>query len=118
MRDTRGRGLRTAPRKRKPTAISLASRVAKLEEDMHEMRSKMAGFGEDLAALKTAVKHVDERTLRGEKLMMSMQMESRHTSKVVDAIAAKLQVNLPPATPVSAVPPEEPDDDDDLSSKE
>ena len=79
----------------------------------------MTGFGEDLSALRTFMKHVDDRTLRGEKLMNAIQMDQRHTSRVVDAIAEKLQVTMPPTVPkVVEIAPEPEMEDDDFDEAE
>lgn len=52
----------------------------------------MGSISEDVASLKVSVKHVDERTLRGEKLMLQMQGEQRKMAHTVDRIAEHLHV--------------------------
>lgn len=77
------------------------------------MRAKMDDLGDDLSALRTTVKHVDERTLRGEGVMMSMQGEQRRMSKVLDLVAEKLNVvPLAQLTPASEPTVEEVEDGD------
>lgn len=66
---------------------------------MHDVRSKMKDFGEDLSALRVTVKHIDERGLKGERVLMSVQQEGRHTARLVEAIAEKLQVTVTPTVP-------------------
>lgn len=111
---TKKKSKSSVSKKTSSKALGLEARVKKLEEDMHEMRAKMTDFGDDLAALRTTVKHVDERTLRGERVMLSMQVEQHRMSKNIDLIAEKLQVQ--PVAPVlqPADPPEEEITDDDI----
>lgn len=86
------------PKRRARTQVELASglshqltalqgRVESLERDSQDMRTDMGKLSEELGALRVTVKQVDERTLRGEKLMMDMQLEQRKQSKVLDRIA-------------------------------
>lgn len=95
----------------------LEARVLQLELDMHSMRTKMDDLGEDLSALRTTVKHVDERTLRGEAVMLSMQLSQRRVERVLDAVAEKLQVSLSPVDRREVDPPEPPDEDADLDAR-
>ena len=52
----------------------------------------MDSLREDVSALRTTVKRVDERSQRGEKLMLEMQGEQRKMSNVLDRIAVALSV--------------------------
>jgi hypothetical protein len=70
--------------------------------DFTAMRGDMSNLSEEVAALRFTVKQVDERSQRGEKLMLDMQGEQRKMSRVVDRIAAVLKVpdeeeDAPPA---------------------
>lgn len=79
----------------------------------------MNDLGEDLSALRTTVKHVDERTLRGEGVMMSMQVEQHRMSRVLDLVAEKLEVKAIAQTPktLDLVPEEEMEDDPEFDEK-
>lgn len=77
----------------------------------------MDDLGEDLSALRTTVKHVDERTLRGEAVMLSMQLSQRRVERVLDAVAEKLQVAVGIVDRREVEPPEPPDDDADLDAR-
>lgn len=63
---------------------------------MLDMKNQMGALGEDLSALRITVKHVDERTLRGEVLMLDMQGAQRRMAHTVERIAAALHVEAPP----------------------
>jgi len=52
----------------------------------------MNNLSEDVSALSTTVKRVDERSQRGEKLMLEMQGEQRKQSRTIDRIAVALHV--------------------------
>jgi hypothetical protein len=97
--DKRKKGRTPAPKKKSSAATALERRVERLELDMHDVRSKMKDFGEDLSALRVSVKHIDERGLKGERVLMSVQQENRHTARLVEAIAEKLQVTVAPPVP-------------------
>lgn len=77
----------------------LQKKVADLEKGFSTLRSDMTLFSSELAGLKAAVKQVDERSLRGEKLMSWIQVDQIRSSKTIDKIAAKLELELEPATP-------------------
>ena len=53
----------------------------------------MSHLTEELSALRYIVKQMDERTLRGERLMLDMQGEQLRMSRAVDRIASALHVN-------------------------
>lgn len=96
---------RPSPKRKRTSAATLAFRVGQLESDMVEMKSKMGALGEDLSALKTTIRQVDERSVRGEKVMMSMQgevhkmaKEQHRASQVLDLVAQKLAI--PPIAPL------------------
>lgn len=63
-----------------------------MEADFAAMRGDMNNLSEDVSALRTTVKRVDERTLRGETRMLEMQVEQRRMSRVLDRIATSLNV--------------------------
>lgn len=88
------------PKKKLPARSSaitlLQRRVATLEDDFREMRSGMNKLSEEMAELRTSLRHVDERTVRGEKLMLEMQGEQRRMSRAVDRIAEALHVPTEP----------------------
>lgn len=52
----------------------------------------MGALSEEMSALRFVVKQVDERTLRGERLMLDMQGEQRKMSSTIDRIAEVLHV--------------------------
>lgn len=52
----------------------------------------MGALSEEMAALRFTVKQVDERTLRGERVMLEMQGEQRKMSGTIDRIAQALNV--------------------------
>lgn len=88
---------------------SLQTRVEHLERDSSEMRSDMFKLTEELGALRVVVKHVDERTLRGEKLMGLMQIEQRRQTRTINRIADALDVEHEPEPELSdpaATPPQ------------
>jgi hypothetical protein len=105
--DKRKKSRTPAPKKKPSAANSLERRVQRLEMDMHDMRAKMNDFGEDLSALRVSVRHVDERTLRNEKVMLEVQGEMRQGFRLVAALADKFQVVAPPPHPKLAEPLEE-----------
>lgn len=80
------RGLRLA------VVSELQKRVHSLEVDVRTMNDRMDTLSHELVALKVVVKQVDERTIRGEHLMLEMQGEQRKISKTLDRIAAHLHV--------------------------
>lgn len=75
------------------------ARVEALERDSKQMRNEMGKLTEELGALRVTVHQVDERTRRGEKLLMHMQGEQRQMSKTLDRIADHLHVPPPPSDP-------------------
>ncbi len=68
----------------------LEDRVLALEHDTQEMRDNMERLSEDVQLLHATIKQMDERTIRGERLMMEMQGEQRQQSKVLAEISAHL----------------------------
>lgn len=70
----------------------LERRVTALEHDVHSLRTGMHSLSQEMSALKHAVKQVDERAMRGERLMMEMQVEQLRMAKTLDRIAHALQV--------------------------
>ncbi len=84
---------KTPPRRttaKKPSLKELENRLSQVERDSLAMRSEMSTLKEDVAALRTTVKQVDERTIRGEKLMLEMQGEQRKTFKLLETVAANV----------------------------
>lgn len=82
-----------------PAAIrklsTLEGRVTALEHDVHALRNGMTHLTEEVVLLKAAVKQVDERTLRGERLLMEMQGEQLRMAKTLDRIAVMLTEAFP-----------------------
>jgi len=76
----------------KAKSSTLLQRVTALEKDFASLRSNMTNLSEEVSTLSATIKHVDERTQRGEKLLMDMQISQRRTSRVVDRIAVFLKV--------------------------
>lgn len=70
----------------------LASRVSTLERDVHALKASMGALNEEMSALRFTVKQMDERTIRGERVMLDVQGEQRRMSKTIDRIAATLNV--------------------------
>lgn len=79
---------RTVPAKQ--SLVGLEQRVTVLEHDVHALRTGMTRLTEEMTMLKVAVKQVDERTIRGERLMLEMQGEQSKMVKALDRIAATL----------------------------
>ncbi len=106
---------RRSAAQKSPSLSALATRVQALENDFSAMRGDMTSLSDDVAGLKKVVKQVDERTLRGEKLMLDMQGEQRRTAKMIDRIAQHFSLTVEPPVPHSATPTEDeapPDADD------
>lgn len=84
------------PKKKLPARSSaitlLQRRVATLEDDFREMRTGMSKLSEELGELRATVRHVDERTMRGEKLMLEMQVEQRRMARSVERIVEALHI--------------------------
>ena len=81
---------------------ALSKRVQQVEGDVSSLRSEVTAFKEDMTVLRTQIRQIDERTLRGERLMMEMQIEQRHMARVLDAVAAKLEI--PPVLAPTPIP--------------
>lgn len=82
----------------------LERRVDALEEGMSELRSTDAGLAGQITAMQHTIKQVDERTLRGEKLMMEMQHTQLKTNRLLEQL---LVVSKPVTVVVSPrVPPD------------
>jgi hypothetical protein len=77
----------------------LASRVSALEADVVLLRGSMVAIATDVQSLKLTVHQMDERTVRGEKLMLMVQLEQRRIARTIDAIADKLEVVHTPLPP-------------------
>ena len=71
---------------------ALQERVATLEHGHREMRAAVGQLSEELGALRVSVRHVDERTIRGERLAHEMQKEQRAMMRLVTDIAEALEV--------------------------
>lgn len=85
-----------------PSVSALQLRVVALEKDFTNIRGDMHHLSEEVTALRVTVRHVDERSLRGEKLMLEMQGEQRKMSKLLNKIADALKV--PTADPDDSAP--------------
>lgn len=70
----------------------LESRVSTLERDVNMLKNSMSALSEEMTALRFTVKQMDERTLRGERLMMDIQGEQHRMSRTIDRIANTLNV--------------------------
>lgn len=86
------REVKTQRRARCVPLDGLESRVSTLERDVSMLKNSMSALSEEMSALKFAVKQVDERTLRGERLMLDMQGEQHRMSRTIDRIAQTLNV--------------------------
>jgi len=93
---------RAAPKKAKanPALAKLRQRVEALETDFHALRTDMGNLSDELGSLRMTVKQVDDRTLRGEKLMLEMQGEQLKISRTLDRIA--LHLHVAPESPVTS----------------
>ena len=116
---------KSVPKKKRTAASQLVKRVTQLEKDMLDVRGRMGRLGEDLSALRISVKQLDERTLRGERLMMDMQLDQRlmakeqtHMARTVERIATALHVGHeeahPPHHDAHPEPPHEPEKKDSV----
>ena len=85
---------RPAQKKPKPALglVKLRARVEALETDFNVLKADMDNLSDELGSLRTTVKQVDDRTLRGEKLMLEMQGEQLKISRTIDRIALHLNV--------------------------
>lgn len=82
---------------------ALSKRVQQVEEDVSVLKTQMDAFREDIVALRTHLRQIDERTFRGERLMMELQIEQRRASRLLEAVAEKLNVPpIPTPTPTPA----------------
>jgi hypothetical protein len=63
---------------------------------LRKAEAQVSALEARLGELQTHLQHLDERARRGERLMMEMQLEQRHMAKVLQAVAAKLDV--PPSS--------------------
>lgn len=83
------------------TLVALSQRLQQVEGDVRVLK-------QDHAILRDHIRQIDERTLRGERLMMEMQMEQRHMARTLDAIAQKLDIQpLATLTPLPFAKPKE-----------
>lgn len=71
---------------------ALAVRVTALEDQVSSLLNDMRTLGDQLEILRMAVRQVDERQIRGEKVLLAVQVDSRRTLKTVERISAALNV--------------------------
>lgn len=81
---------------------ALSKRVQQVEVDVSALKSQMDIFREDMTSLRTHLRQIDERTVRGERLLMEMQIEQRRASRVLEAVADRLGV--PPLSTPTPIP--------------
>lgn len=103
---TRRRGA-TAAQVEALRLADLAARVTELEDDFVSLKADMANLGSDVAALRVAVRQVDERTIRGEHLMLAIQGDQVRAFKVLERIEARLSGGAEPPAPVVVERPRE-----------
>lgn len=70
----------------------LELRVTTLERDVSVLKNSMSALSEEMSALRFAVRQMDERTLRGERVLLEMQGEQSKMRRVVERIADALNV--------------------------
>lgn len=75
---------------RAATLSALRARVFSLEQSYFEMRADVTSLRGDLSEVQHTVQQMNERSQRGEKLMLEMQGDQRRMSKVLDSIAQTL----------------------------
>jgi hypothetical protein len=92
--------------KTKPSALQdLKRRVCLLEKDFHTMKVDVGHLSEELAVMKISMKHVDERTKRGELVLLEMQGEQRKISRTLDRLAQAQGITPEPAPPEPTLEP-------------
>lgn len=97
-----------SPKKKCSALTVLQKRVSVLEQDFHTMKTDVGHLTEELAVVKISMKHIDERTRRGEVVLLEMQGEQRKISRSLDRLLGAQ--GLPPEpTPVTQVPPADED---------
>jgi hypothetical protein len=106
------------PKKKTPSpeSNSVTRVLAHLDKRVTILELGMTGIGvtvkrldDEVSLLRSVVKGIDERTIRGEKLMMSMQGEQREMMKLLGSIADSLRRHEHEAKPTPPVPmPQEP----------
>jgi SMC interacting uncharacterized protein involved in chromosome segregation len=97
----------TRSRAKEDALVLLQSRVEQVEGDVRALKYEVDTVRQDLTALTISMRQIDERTIRGEKLLMEMQGEQRRTNRLLEGIAAKLEV--PPTFAPTPVPFADPD---------
>lgn len=96
----------------KPNSVSrvlahLDKRVTILELGMTGIGVTVKRLDDEVSLLRSVVKGIDERTIRGEKLMMSMQGEQRQMLRILERIATSVHAEAPKeAAPTPPMPPE------------
>lgn len=70
----------------------LEARVSTLERDVHMLRVSMGSLNEEMTALRYAVAQVDERTARGEQVMLNVHEAQQKMTRTVERIAKALRV--------------------------
>lgn len=68
----------------------LDKRVTILELGMAGIGASVKRLDDEVSILKQVVKGIDERTIRGEKLMMEMQGDQRKMMRLLEGIAASV----------------------------
>ena len=80
-----------AKRRKTKLAPTLATRVAVLEHDVHALKLGVNHLRDEMVAVRLAVKQIDERGVRGERLLLEMQGEQLRTNKALEQTAQTLE---------------------------
>ena len=59
---------------------------------MSVLKNSMSALSEEMAALRYTVRQMDERTMRGEQVLLEMQGQQTKMSRAVERIAEVLNV--------------------------
>lgn len=74
------------------TISSLATRVKILELDFSEMRGDVKNLAEDMHALTRVLSSVSDRSIRGEKILFTMQGGQRRMAKAMTQVLEALRL--------------------------
>lgn len=73
-----------------PRVSRFEERLTKLEREIIQMKTDFGSVVKDLSTLQETVDEMDERAVRGERIMLEMQGEQRATGKTIDRIAERV----------------------------
>lgn len=90
-----------------PSLSALQKRVSMLERDLHCVKEDVGSLADEVVGLKAAVKQVDARSGRAEKMLNEMQLEQCRSSRMIDRIAEHFALKVEPPVVPSADPGDE-----------